>query len=309
MLNEATKANLRRKSAYVDAVQMAGGVPLPSWIDLSLTELCNRSAGSKKACVFCPRIDPTFYPNQKLHMGLDLIRKIAGELLELNYEGVVVLCGYGEPMLHPQIMEIISTLSAVCRVELVTNGDRLTERTIAQLYENGLTYCVVSLYDGPEQVEPMHAKFAAAGITEYLIRDRWHTEADDFGLKLTNRGGTVSVGNQDEVQSDRPCLYSSYQLQVDWNGDVLLCPQDWHKKVRFGNLANTNLIDIWTSAALHKKRMQLARGDRSSHPCGGCNTDGCLHGFNHVKAWADAAGGSKGHAVLLPDSDRAIGAL
>lgn len=40
MLNEATKANLRRKSAYVDVVQWHEGKPLPSWIDLNLTELC-----------------------------------------------------------------------------------------------------------------------------------------------------------------------------------------------------------------------------------------------------------------------------
>jgi MoaA/NifB/PqqE/SkfB family radical SAM enzyme len=287
MLNEATKANLRRKSAYVDAVQMLDGKPLPSWIDLSLTELCNRSAGSAKACVFCPRIDPAFYPNQKLHMSLDLAEKIAGELRALDYRGVVVLCGYGEPMLHPHLVELVSLFYGI-RVELVTNGDFLTVQKIEALKAVGLAYFVVSMYDGPEQIERFTARFAEAGVTDYILRDRWHTEADDFGLKLTNRGGTVTVGDQDPIQAGRPCHYLTYQMQIDWNGDVLLCPQDWHKKLKFGSLAMQPLMEIWTGAAMNKRRLNLIEGRRCDAPCSACNTDGTLHGFNHASAWRPA---------------------
>jgi radical SAM protein with 4Fe4S-binding SPASM domain len=286
MLNEATKANLRRKSAFVDQAQLHGGVPLPSWIDLSLTELCNRSAGSKRPCVFCPRIDPQLYPNQALHMGLPLARKIGAELFAIGYAGAVVLCGFGEPMLHPQLEEIVRIFGREqWRLELVTNGDRLTVEVIAGLYELGVTFFVVSLYDGPHQVEPMRQRFEAAGVSAYLLRDRWHAEADSFGLKLTNRAGTVSVGDQDPVDVARPCHYPAYQMTVDWNGDVLLCPQDWHKKLKFGNLAAQPLLDVWTSPALNKRRMALIDGRRCAAPCNGCNTDGTLHGFNHVPLW------------------------
>lgn len=287
MLNEATKANLRRKSAYVDAVQMAGDVPLPSWIDLSLTELCNRSAGSKKACVFCPRIDPAFYPNQKLHMPLSLARKIADELRGLQYRGVVVLCGFGEPLLHPQLCELVSLFDGI-RLEIVTNGDFLTEQKITTLSKAGVNYFVVSMYDGPHQTEIFTERFRAAGCSDFLLRDRWHTEADDFGLKLTNRGGTVTVGDQDEVQHGRPCHYLTYQMTIDWNGDAVLCPQDWHKKVKFGNAAGQTLMEIWTSAAMNKRRLNLIDGNRCDAPCNGCNTDGTLHGFNHAPVWRPA---------------------
>lgn len=284
MLNEATRENLRRKSAYVDAVQLHEGKPLPSWIDISLTELCNRSAGASKPCVFCPRIDPAFYPNQALHMPLCLAEKIAGELRSLNYAGVVVLCGYGEPLLHPNVEEIVAEFSGM-RVELVTNGDRLTEKGIASLKKAGVSYFVVSMYDGPHQTEEFVSMFASAGVSEYLLRDRWHTDADNFGLKLTNRGGTISVGNQDAVQSERPCHYLTYQMQVDWNGDVLLCPQDWHKKVKFGNLLSQSLLSVWNSKAMSKRRLMLINGRRCEGPCSQCNTDGTLHGFNHAPHW------------------------
>lgn len=285
MISAATAANLRRKSAYVDAVQMHEGEPLFSWIDLSLTELCNRSGGSPRACVFCPRIDPGFYPNQKLHMSLSLVGKIGTELRALDYRGVVVLCGFGEPLLHPQLVEVVNLLRGV-RVEIVTNGDFLTATKIKMLSAAGVAYFVVSLYDGPEQVEPMKARFAEAGCSDYIIRDRWHTEADAFGLKLTNRGGTVDAGIQDPVQAGRPCHYLTYQMTIDWNGDALLCPQDWHKKSKFGNVNGQSLLDIWHSSAMNKRRVRLIGGKRTDAPCNGCNTDGCLHGFNHAAAWA-----------------------
>lgn len=288
-LNEATKVNLRRKSAYVDQVQLHQGVPLWSWVDLSLTELCNRSAGHPNACTFCPRIDPKFYPNQNLHMSMDLVKKISFELDELHYTGTVVLCGYGEPLLHPNILGIVETLAAGgdCRVELVTNGDFLGPEKIRNLREVGLAYFVVSMYDGPDQVEKFTRAFldAQVGPEYFLLRDRWHPEADQFGLKLTNRGGTVEVGPQDPVDRKHPCYYTAYQLQVDWNGDVVLCPQDWHKRLCFGNINTSSMFDIWTSGRMKKRRRQLMEGKRDEHPCSSCNTDGTLHGVNHVAAW------------------------
>lgn len=292
MLNTATKENLRRKSAYVDAVQLKDGIPMFSWVDLSLTEICNRSAGHPRACKFCPRIDPAFYPNQNLHMSLRLVESIADQLEALDYQGVVVLCGYGEPLLHPDVAQIVRTLKTVpkMRVELVTNGDFLGPLRMRELAKAGLDFFVVSMYDGEHQVSKFKDAFEAACIPpdQYLLRDRWHSEEDQFGLKLTNRAGVVTVGPQDPIpgsSSLSPCYYPTYQLQVDWNGDVLLCPQDWHKRLRFGNLNQDSLWDVWSSKRLHKRRQQLMQGRRCEHPCSSCNTDGTLHGHNHANAW------------------------
>ena len=84
-LNEATKANLLRKSGFIDDVQLINDVPLFSWIDLNITELCNRK------CVFCPRIDDAVYPNQNLHMSTKLASKIAAELKELDFISFVMI--------------------------------------------------------------------------------------------------------------------------------------------------------------------------------------------------------------------------
>ena len=56
-ITDATFNNLIRKSSYIDEVTFLENTPLFSWIDINITELCNRK------CVFCPRINPEIYPN------------------------------------------------------------------------------------------------------------------------------------------------------------------------------------------------------------------------------------------------------
>ena len=284
MLNEATKRNLRRKSFYVDEVQTINGAPLFSWIDLNLTELCNR------LCVFCPRVDPDLYPNQNLHMSTNLVCRIASELESLNYNGVIVLCGFGEPMLHPELNKIVKAFGDRIRVELVTNGDKLTSEAASQLYVAGLDYFVVSMYDGPEQREHFHKIFRDASIPsdKFILRDRWHSEEDDFGLKLTNRAGTIDVGKQDPIPLTHPCFYPAYSITLDWNGDALLCVQDWNKRVKAGNAYAQSLMEIWNSPTLNRYRSRLFEGKRTMAPCKNCNADGTLHGFNHRDAWLNA---------------------
>lgn len=280
-ITEKTKINILRKSNFIDDVVIdEDGYPLPSWIDISLTELCNR------LCEFCPRIDPDFYPNQNLHFSIDLANKIANELKSINYKGGIVFCGYGEPMLHPDIFAILDEFKFV-RTEIVTNGDKLTVENVKRLFESGLSYLCVSLYDGPHQVKKFEELFELAEIDEdkYILRDRWHKEEDSFGLKLTNRGGVINFGPESNSLKNKPCYYTAYSIAIDWNGDVLLCVQDWNKKRKLGNIANQSINEIWRSIVMHKLRSKLVNGKRIFTPCSSCNVDGTVHGFNHVNAW------------------------
>lgn len=286
-ITKKTAENIIRKSAFVDEVVFDdSGNPIFSWIDISITDLCNR------ACVFCPRVDPDVYPNQNLHMSLVLVEKMARELGQLNYRGGVVLCGYGEPLLHPKLTEIVTVLSKVCRLEIVTNGDRLTADLVRRLFQQGLSFLCVSMYDGPHQVEEFESLFRDAGVDpqNFLLRDRWHSEQDGFGLKLTNRGGVLDFGSRDDF-SKQPCYYPAYSMTVDWNGDVLLCVQDWQKKVKLGNLACESIMDVWKSVRMHRVRSKLIGGKRTNEPCKSCNAGGVMHGFNHVNGWSRSDNG------------------
>ena len=141
--------------------------------------------------------------------------------------------------------------------------------------------------DGVHQVEKFKSLFLDADCSEekFILRDRWHSEADGFGLKLTNRAGTIKIGDQDPIDISHPCHYPAYSMTIDWNGDALLCVQDWNKKVKLGNIFSQSLMEVWLSKAMQKRRNQLINGKRKQGPCNLCNADGTLHGYNHVKAW------------------------
>lgn len=278
MDNKNTIQNLHRKSIFVDDVQYHESYPLFSWIEINLTELCNRKCG------FCPRGDGS-YPNQDLHMSIDLVESIGNELRDINFKGAVGLCGYGEPMLHNDIYEVLRKLHGI-DVEIVTNGDQLTLQIISELYEAGLTHLQISMYDGPHQIDMFESMLNEAGVVNamYSLKDRWYDETRDYELHLTNRAGTVDIGPT-KIKLNKPCNYLAYSLMIDWNGDILLCPQDWHKKRKFGSLTSMSLVAAWLSSPVKKYRDQLISGNRNCHPCNLCNTPGEKLGSNHAKVW------------------------
>ena len=118
-----------------------------------------------------------------------------------------------------------------------------------------------------------------------ILRDRWYSDKIDFGVKLTNRTGTIEIGNQPEVNIKLECYYTAYQVLIDWNGDVFLCPQDWQRRNAMGNIMQKKFFDIWNGKILNKYRKKLLNGDRSLNPCNSCNADGTVYGNNHYLAW------------------------
>ena len=128
-----------------------------------------------------------------------------------------------------------------------------------------------------------------SGIPEnfVILRDRWYSDKVDFGVKLTNRVGTVSIGQQPDIKSysNKKCFYTAYQILIDWNGDAFLCPQDWQRKQAMGNIMQTDFFDIWNGKMLNKYRKKLLSGNRDINPCNICNADGMVYGEKHYKAW------------------------
>ena len=143
------------------------------------------------------------------------------------------------------------------------------------------------MYNGPEQKEKFKEMTNKAGVPEdfVILRDRWYDENKDYGLKLTNRTGTINVSIQESVKTYAHCFYPSYQLLIDWNGDVFLCPQDWQRRITMGNMMQEKLFEIWTGKIIEKYRKKLLEGKRCYSPCTLCNAEGTVLGKNHADAW------------------------
>ena len=195
-LFKTIEVNIKRRTVIVnDVLSKFKGKPIPSWIELSIIDVCNRS------CSFCPKSDPKVAPDTYQRMSLSLIDKLCNELREIKYKGSVVLCGYGEPLLHKEINIICKKLSQVAFVEVVTNGDTLTPKVIHNLYANNVNKLLISMYDGEHQIEKFNKMKEKAQVPQdfVILRDRWYTSSKDFGLKLTNRTGTINIGKQEEI--------------------------------------------------------------------------------------------------------------
>ena len=280
--NKTINNNIKRKKPILDRnPQYFNEIPIPSWIELSIIDACNRS------CEFCPKVDESIAPNTYNLMEMSLIDKLCNDLKEINYNGAFCICGYGEPLLHKNYLSIVNKLAQVGQVEIITNGDTIKKGVLRKIYESDASRLLISLYDGPEQMEKFKKMIQEEKIPWdfVILRDRWYSDKIDYGVKLTNRTGTIKSGNQPKINLNQKCYYTAYQILIDWNGDVFLCPQDWQRRNTMGNIMQKKIFDIWNGKMLSKYRNNLLNGNRKMKPCDQCNADGTVYGIKHYEAW------------------------
>jgi len=276
--------NERLETAYENHTEP----PFFSLIEFNLSGLCNRN------CVFCPRGDPTIYPNVNEHLPIELYEKVTKELEEIDYEGMILFSAFSEPLLYKQLEAIIEMSKRYCpkvRIESVTDGDFVTPAKLNSLFDAGLDSLLISMYDGPEQLKKFQAMRDAVGLNEeqVILRKRWLPPEEHYGITLSNRAGMIEipetgVGMLNEPLT-RPCFYPFYQVLIDYDGAVLLCPHDWGKKLIVGNVKNDSLVNLWNSRTIRRVRLNLAKSDRNFPPCRDCDVDGTLMGRRHYDEW------------------------
>lgn len=277
--------NLKNKSKTVeDKIQLfeydGTKLPLPTEIEISESGTCNRT------CSFCPRSAADFQ-DKKEFISNELHEKLCTELQKLNYKGTIRYSGFVEPMLDKNIYNLISMVKNFlpdCNVEMVTNGDPLNLNRLNKVFRSGLNRILISAYDGKEDADKLEDLCKEAQLTsnQYIVRHRYYSEEQDFGITLSNRSGLMENA-EFKIESlkeplKNPCYIPSYTFFLDYQGDVLMCPHDWGKKVILGNLNKENLLDIWFSKKSMRIRKMLNNSNRSFSPCNVCDVEGTFMG-------------------------------
>jgi len=262
--------------------------PIFSWIEFSLSGLCNR------VCEFCPRSNPKDFPNLNKHMKIKTYEKVIKDLRNIEYKGGIIYSGFSEPILYKYSFEAIKLTRKLLpknRIEMVTNGDHLELKNLLKLFNSGLTQISVSLYDGPHQIEKFLNLKKKAKLTDdqFDLRYRWVKE-ESYGINITNRAGAI---NMPELKVNRlnkglrkKCFYPFYQIMVDYDGSVLLCNHDWYKKLILGNIKNTSVLKIWNNEIYKRTRKNLSKALRIESPCSECDANGTMMGGEFVKEWS-----------------------
>jgi len=255
-------------------------LPLPTEIEISESGTCNRS------CSFCPRSAPNFDDKKEFITNL-LHEKLCLELKEVNYKGTIRYSGFVEPLLDKNIFYLINMVRKYLpesNIEMVTNGDPLNLKRLNKLFDNGLNRLLISAYDSKEDAEKLEDLCASANLKkeQYMVRHRYYSEEEDFGITLSNRSGLMENA-EFKIESlkeplKNPCYIPSYTFFLDYQGDVLMCPHDWGKKVILGNLNKENFLDIWFSKKFMRIRKMLNSSNRNFTPCNVCDVEGTYMG-------------------------------
>ena len=277
--------NIKNKSKTVQErvqfIQYHGNIfPLPTEIEISESGTCNRS------CIFCPRSSPDF-EDKKEFISNSLHQKLCDELKEFQFRGTIRYSGFVEPLLDKNIFKLISMSRRSLpqsNIEIVTNGDPLNLERLNALFKCGLNRILISAYDGEENANKLEDLCKSANLTveQYIVRHRYYTQDLDFGITLSNRSGLMEnakfkIERLKEPLS-KPCYIPSYTFFLDYQGDVLMCPHDWGKKIILGNLNKQKFIDIWLGNKSLTIRNKLNHSNREFAPCNVCDVDGTLMG-------------------------------
>ena len=285
--------NIKRKSDIIqNSLQFdrSNKIPLFSLVEISDSGTCNR------ACSFCPRSNKDWINkfDNKEFIEPELHKNIVSQLKDLDYSGIVMYSGFNEPLLNKSIYKNITQTRSYlpnAKIELITNGDAHKEKRLVKLFESGLSTLLISVYDGPEDMDKFEKMCSGVNLDkdQYVIRKRYLPPEKNFGITMSNRAGLMENAEHAipslKEPLKTPCYYPSYTLFIDYNGDVLMCSHDWGKKNILGNLKKEKIMDVWLSDNAMMSRKNLANGDRGFSPCDVCDTGGSLIGEKHVEAW------------------------
>lgn len=287
--------NIKRIEQFINWHLASTGIktdelPPFSSLEFNINGFCNRT------CFFCPRSYPSVFKSENRHLDLELFKKTVNDLAKKKFYGRISFSGFSEPLLTKSIEEYIlyaKKLLPEMVVEIVTNGDYLTEEKMLSLFKSGIDNLRISLYDGPEQLTKFNTMARNLGLTDkkVICRARYLSAKENYGLTISNRGGALTLKDGPlhvrplAEPLKQPCYYPFYKMMIDCNGDVLVCSNDWQKKKVVGNIGIDNIFDVWEGSLFHELRMKLIKSDRDMDPCKMCDVNGLYNGEFHFKAW------------------------
>jgi radical SAM protein with 4Fe4S-binding SPASM domain len=224
-------------------------------------------------------------------LDLGLYKKIIDENPQLDR---LVLMNWGEPLMHPHLVEMISYAhKRSIETHVTTNGTLLTEDLMRALLDSGLTRISFSM-DGVGDTYQRIRGFDYAQLEDRIrtvlrLRD---TLGSDIQVEL-------SVTIFDETEKDIGTLLDQWSSQVDFiklrpqemaravvkkdscrelwrtlvilsNGKVTGCSVDYGGTLRLGDVKNGSSHDIFNSKEIRQLRKNHLKG-LFDLPCSMCD--------------------------------------
>lgn len=220
----------------------------PKDIAIETTSICNRK------CSYCPNSN-----NKRPHtyMDIELFKNIIRDLEKIGYSGKIYPLLYGEPLIDkrlPALMKYTKLKLPKCRIELATNGDFLSVPMVQLLFKS-IDFLYISLHD-PRPSNKLRS------VLDYLQIDQKLKER--YGM-LNYFDGEIDLMNRDGSISDKRIRYvprwgcdrAATSPVIAYNGDVLICCNDYAHSVVLGNCSGTDFRKIWFDSKGIRKNIFL----------------------------------------------------
>ncbi len=226
-----------------------------SAIALETTTYCNLR------CFFCPnsKHERGLEKNKKL-MDEELFKKIINELSEMKYKGRVLLFFFGDPLTDKRLPKLINYAKhklPKSNIEINSNGFLLTLELYHELVKNGLNRIGITQY---KKIMPPNTQKVLQYLKEHPKEKNIIGYRIQNTQELSNRGGEIKLKKSPNYERPICCYPGSAQSTIDYDGNWVLCCNDYHSSVKFGNLRNESIIEVWNKPNFKKLRRELRKG-------------------------------------------------
>ena len=104
-----------------------------------------------------------------------------------------------------------------------------------------------------------------------LYIDKWNSIVDGISIsEIHNWGDGFDSSGERKILRD-PCRLLWSELNIEWNGRVSLCCNDYDGKLIIGDLRKESIMDIWNGERLgHLRELHKVRNFSSIGICSAC---------------------------------------
>ena len=270
---------LKRDSKPVEK-ELLTEQPPPNMIELNLVEGCFMQ------CEFCALqgVPDAFsgYKYMKKSTLEDICRKIA----EAGWNSKIHIAGHGEPMKHPRIFDCIKLIRKYLKknpIYLITNGYGMDNEAAHKLFAAGVSNIIISEYTKfpiKKLKAELKKEFKVADWEEKMTKARefsaeicilapFEYEAKNSTHKIINRCGVAAPPTHSK--QDKRCAKPFRDMFISWNGDLVLCCNDFRKVLNLPNIKDGSINDLWNCEYMQSIRKIIFWDGRGAYPCSVCD--------------------------------------
>lgn len=277
----------------------------PYTIKIEFTRGCNFS------CKFCPIDVLKMYSKDKKFLSDETCRIIASQIKSVNPDGRIELTMRGEPTLNPKMMTNLNILRETLpnvQISMFTNGAVFFKDPdmILDIIDVGVNILNIDCYNGTyDRFYAIANDIISVGHDDIILEDfrsfsayKRHRNGNKLHVinlvpdiqegevdvrQIHNNAGNVNpeyLKNlpgyvKHKLPMERRCARPFHELVVTYDGEVLICCQDWQAQYMLGNVFDNTLEEIWWGKSHWLILRSLYKKDRGSMiPCDRCDYKG-----------------------------------